>query len=154
MGSPGGTGYAEARFFRRFWRSGFKYCPVWLPRHWATASGGPATTISPPERPASGPKSTTQSAHLITSKWCSIRAICMLVCKLVVNAGDPIRKLESMENPPNANINARMTRKFAVAKTLTLSIVLTIPRTPSAQSTKSLMSSMMMVPPSMVTVAF
>ena len=38
----------------------------------ATSSGVPTATISPPSSPASGPRSTIQSALLITSRLCSI----------------------------------------------------------------------------------
>src|SRR5260370_24537836 len=38
----------------------------------AICSGVPLATTSPPSFPASGPRSTIQSAHLITSRLCSI----------------------------------------------------------------------------------
>jgi thiol-disulfide isomerase/thioredoxin len=50
----------------------FKKRPVWDPLTLATSSGVPTATIVPPPAPPSGPKSTIQSAVLITSKLCSI----------------------------------------------------------------------------------
>ena len=38
----------------------------------AILSGSPSATIVPPPSPPSGPRSTIQSAHLITSKLCSM----------------------------------------------------------------------------------
>ena len=46
--------------------------PVWLVRLFAIAAGGPSATTLPPMSPPSGPRSITQSAHLITSRLCSI----------------------------------------------------------------------------------
>src|SRR5665213_487033 len=46
--------------------------PVKLPRDRITCSGVPAATRHPPSSPPSGPRSITQSAHLITSRLCSI----------------------------------------------------------------------------------
>ena len=48
----------------------------------ATSSGVPVATILPPRFPPSGPKSTTQSADFMTSKWCSIT---MIECPVVLN---------------------------------------------------------------------
>src|SRR5208283_202823 len=45
---------------------------VWLRGFRATSSGGPSATSSPPPAPASGPRSRTQSAVLITSRLCSM----------------------------------------------------------------------------------
>ena len=50
----------------------FKALPVCEASIVATCSGVPAATISPPSSPASGPRSMIQSAHLITSRLCSI----------------------------------------------------------------------------------
>src|SRR5690606_36060685 len=41
----------------------------------ATTSGGPVATTFPPSSPPSGPRSITQSAHLMTSILCSITTI-------------------------------------------------------------------------------
>src|SRR5439155_11991650 len=46
--------------------------PVCDPRARLTASGVPAATTVPPWSPPSGPRSISQSALLITSRWCSI----------------------------------------------------------------------------------
>src|SRR5262245_17572130 len=46
--------------------------PVCDRSHFATSSGVPAQTTSPPPLPPSGPRSITQSAVLITSRLCSI----------------------------------------------------------------------------------
>src|SRR5258708_2237711 len=48
------------------------HLPVYDFAHFATASGVPDTTTSPPRPPPSGPKSIIQSAVLITSMLCSI----------------------------------------------------------------------------------
>jgi hypothetical protein len=45
---------------------------VWEPATPATCSGVPWATSRPPASPPSGPRSTTQSAALITSRLCSI----------------------------------------------------------------------------------
>src|SRR5581483_2827488 len=45
--------------------------PVYELGTWAICSGVPSATSSPPASPASGPRSITQSAVLITSRWCS-----------------------------------------------------------------------------------
>ena len=52
-----------------------RYLPVWLVECSATSSGVPATTISPPLSPPSGPRSMIQSAQRITSRLCSITPI-------------------------------------------------------------------------------
>jgi len=52
--------------------NGFKNRPVCDPRVLATSSGVPVAIICPPPAPPSGPRSTTQSAVLITSRLCSI----------------------------------------------------------------------------------
>src|SRR5690606_13500921 len=52
--------------------SGFKNLPVCEALTFTTCSGVPSATIIPPPEPPSGPKSTTQSAVLITSRLCSI----------------------------------------------------------------------------------
>src|SRR4051794_7207219 len=49
------------------------HTPVCEAATFATSSGRPLATISPPRSPASGPRSTTQSASLMTSRLCSIR---------------------------------------------------------------------------------
>ena len=51
-----------ADFLRRFFVDDF----------WANSSGVPANTNCPPSTPAPGPRSMIQSAHLITSKLCSM----------------------------------------------------------------------------------
>ena len=51
---------------------GFRKRPVWELSISATASGVPVAMISPPPSPPSGPRSTIQSAVLITSRLCSI----------------------------------------------------------------------------------
>ncbi len=53
-------------------RMGRRYRAVWLRRERATCSGVPAATTRPPRSPASGPRSITQSALLMTSRLCSI----------------------------------------------------------------------------------
>src|SRR5439155_497204 len=50
----------------------FRYEPVWLALFAAICSGVPSATRRPPPSPPSGPRSTTQSAVLITSKLCSM----------------------------------------------------------------------------------
>src|SRR6478735_343112 len=45
---------------------------VWLSLDFATCSGVPDATIRPPPEPPSGPRSTIQSALLMTSRLCSI----------------------------------------------------------------------------------
>jgi hypothetical protein len=52
--------------------TGARKRPVWLRPTWAIASGVPSATISPPRSPASGPRSITRSATLITSRLCSM----------------------------------------------------------------------------------
>lgn len=47
-------------------------CPVRLSGQSATWRGVPQTTSSPPLSPPSGPRSITWSAHLITSRLCSM----------------------------------------------------------------------------------
>ena len=58
--------------FPYFSSSGFRYWPVKLRGSSTTCSGVPAATISPPFTPPSGPRSTIQSAVLMTSRLCSI----------------------------------------------------------------------------------
>ncbi len=41
-------------------------------RRWPPSSGVPSATTTPPPDPPSGPRSTTQSEHLITSRLCSM----------------------------------------------------------------------------------
>ena len=50
----------------------FKYLPVWLVFILAMSAGVPCPTIWPPPSPPSGPKSISQSAHLIKSMLCSM----------------------------------------------------------------------------------
>ena len=47
-------------------------CPVYDFADLATCSGVPAAITFPPWTPPSGPRSITQSAVLMTSRWCSI----------------------------------------------------------------------------------
>src|SRR5207245_2338375 len=54
-----------------FGRTSARNFPVYEPDVWATTSGGPSATSSPPASPPSGPRSMTWSAHLMTSRWCS-----------------------------------------------------------------------------------
>ena len=53
-------------------RIGFRYRPVRLLSQCAISSGVPAATMSPPLCPPSGPRSMTWSAHLMTSRLCSM----------------------------------------------------------------------------------
>src|SRR5581483_4482162 len=46
--------------------------PVWDSGDLATTSGGPSATTRPPPSPPSGPRSTIQSAVLMTSRLCSM----------------------------------------------------------------------------------
>src|SRR5690606_29178034 len=84
-GAGGGGGLApaaQALFFRAAtralrrasWRSStsLRYLPVQLFGLAATCSGVPTATISPPPSPPSGPKSSSQSAILMTSRLCSM----------------------------------------------------------------------------------
>src|SRR3954470_10905824 len=57
---------------RRRSRSGRRNWPVYDSGTRATSSGGPAATPPPPPSPPSAPRSTSQSACLITSRLCSI----------------------------------------------------------------------------------
>src|SRR5690606_25103749 len=52
--------------------SGLRKRPVWDAGWAATCSGVPVAMICPPREPPSGPRSTSQSAVLITSRLCSI----------------------------------------------------------------------------------
>ena len=61
-----------ALFFTLLHRMFFRYLPVCDFREVATFSGVPQDIIRPPFSPPSGPMSITQSAHLITSRLCSI----------------------------------------------------------------------------------
>src|SRR5215468_4377652 len=51
---------------------GSRNLPVYDSLTLATSSGVPSATIVPPPAPPSGPRSITQSAHLTTSRLCSI----------------------------------------------------------------------------------
>src|SRR6185437_11227618 len=62
---PGFLGLTDFRCGARKW----PVCDAGVP---ATVSGVPATRMRPPPAPPSGPRSTTQSAVLITSRLCSI----------------------------------------------------------------------------------
>ena len=55
--------------------SGARQASVKLAGTAATCSGVPWATMRPPASPPSGPRSITQSAVLITSRWCSITTI-------------------------------------------------------------------------------
>ncbi|CAN3986411.1 Cysteine-rich VLP domain-containing protein, partial [Dysosmobacter welbionis] len=64
---------AEALFARSYRSSSFfRYRPVKLDRQAATSSGVPVQTMVPPPSPPSGPRSIRWSAHLITSRLCSM----------------------------------------------------------------------------------
>ena len=72
--SLGGRGRRGSSAMRACWpaRMGIKKRPVCEASTSATFSGVPAATIKPPSVPPSGPISMTQSAHLMTSKLCSM----------------------------------------------------------------------------------
>src|SRR5665647_2412862 len=53
-------------------RIGARNRPVWLSSIRATCSGVPSAMTRPPPLPPSGPRSTTQSAFLMTSRLCSM----------------------------------------------------------------------------------
>ncbi|PAV66643.1 hypothetical protein WR25_26937 [Diploscapter pachys] len=56
----------------RRYNNGARYLPVKLRGSFTTSSGVPVATISPPFTPPSGPRSTIQSAVLMTSRLCSM----------------------------------------------------------------------------------
>src|SRR5690606_18447194 len=60
-----GRAVVDGSIFARNW-------PVYDAGCAATSSGVPVTRMGPPRWPPSGPRSTTQSAVLITSRLCSI----------------------------------------------------------------------------------
>jgi hypothetical protein len=55
-----------------FFNAPTKYCPVTLAGFIASCSGVPVAIICPPPAPPSGPRSTIQSAVLMTSRLCSM----------------------------------------------------------------------------------
>ncbi|VFS56212.1 Uncharacterized protein conserved in bacteria [Kluyvera cryocrescens] len=61
-----------SRCTRNYDSSGFRKRAVCEASQLATVSGVPETRISPPPLPPSGPRSTIQSAVLMTSRLCSI----------------------------------------------------------------------------------
>ena len=66
--------------------------------HAAICSGVPVATTVPPACPPSGPRSITQSAALITSRWCSISTT---VCPASTSRlSDPNSRIAKLKKHP------------------------------------------------------